>query len=358
MKNDRRTFLKTAALAGAAATSGLGGLATPAAARTGAAAARAGTQELPKGMTFATLRRGSEYGLGIRTERGVLDVARPNGVERRRADDHQRGARGRGRHGGARPAHRQGAGGGQALLLPENAADFGPCVTDPEKIICIGLNYRKHAAETGNPVPPAADPLQQVQHRRSTATAARSPSRRSRPRSSTTRPSSSSSSGATRATSARPTRRLRLRLLHRQRLHGARPAEPHEPVDDRQVPRRLGADRPLARHRRPGRRRQPEDRVPGQRRGAAVLEHRGHGVRLQEARQLHLETHDAEARRHHLHRHAGGRDLGICRRTSRSGSKPATRSRPRSRSWASCTPTPPSRLSVCGERPTRAKRAG
>ena len=46
MKNDRRTFLKTAALAGAAATSGLSGLTTPAAARTGAA--RAGTQQLPK----------------------------------------------------------------------------------------------------------------------------------------------------------------------------------------------------------------------------------------------------------------------------------------------------------------------
>ena len=74
MKNDRRTFLKTAALVGAAATSGLSGLPTPAAARTGGA--RAGTQELPKGMTFATLRQGSEYGLGIRTERGVLDVVK------------------------------------------------------------------------------------------------------------------------------------------------------------------------------------------------------------------------------------------------------------------------------------------
>src|SRR5439155_20694811 len=30
---------------------------------------------------------------------------------------------------------------------------FGPCVTNPEKIVCIGLNYRRHAAETGNPVP-------------------------------------------------------------------------------------------------------------------------------------------------------------------------------------------------------------
>jgi 2-keto-4-pentenoate hydratase/2-oxohepta-3-ene-1,7-dioic acid hydratase in catechol pathway len=36
---------------------------------------------------------------------------------------------------------------------PPDKAAFGPCVTSPEKIICIGLNYRKHAAETGNPVP-------------------------------------------------------------------------------------------------------------------------------------------------------------------------------------------------------------
>ncbi len=43
---------------------------------------------------------------------------------------------------------------GDRFFVPENAAEFGPGVTDPEKIICIGLNYRKHAAETGNPVPP------------------------------------------------------------------------------------------------------------------------------------------------------------------------------------------------------------
>ena len=30
---------------------------------------------------------------------------------------------------------------------------MGPCVTNPEKIVCVALNYRKHAAETGNPVP-------------------------------------------------------------------------------------------------------------------------------------------------------------------------------------------------------------
>lgn len=30
---------------------------------------------------------------------------------------------------------------------------WGPCVTNPQKIICIGLNYRKHAEETNAPIP-------------------------------------------------------------------------------------------------------------------------------------------------------------------------------------------------------------
>lgn len=30
---------------------------------------------------------------------------------------------------------------------------FGPAIPNPEKIICIGLNYRRHADETGSPYP-------------------------------------------------------------------------------------------------------------------------------------------------------------------------------------------------------------
>lgn len=30
---------------------------------------------------------------------------------------------------------------------------FGPCVTHPNKIICVGLNYRRHAEETNAPIP-------------------------------------------------------------------------------------------------------------------------------------------------------------------------------------------------------------
>ena len=38
-------------------------------------------------------------------------------------------------------------------ILDEQDLQPGPCVGSPEKIICIGLNYRRHARETGIAVP-------------------------------------------------------------------------------------------------------------------------------------------------------------------------------------------------------------
>ena len=38
-------------------------------------------------------------------------------------------------------------------LLDETSLQFGPCVPNPGKIICVGLNYRRHAAESGATVP-------------------------------------------------------------------------------------------------------------------------------------------------------------------------------------------------------------
>lgn len=38
-------------------------------------------------------------------------------------------------------------------LLNESALKFAPAVPHPEKIICVGLNYRRHAAETGSKLP-------------------------------------------------------------------------------------------------------------------------------------------------------------------------------------------------------------
>lgn len=39
------------------------------------------------------------------------------------------------------------------LLIAENGLIIGPCIPRPPKIICIGLNYRKHALESGMAIP-------------------------------------------------------------------------------------------------------------------------------------------------------------------------------------------------------------
>ena len=38
-------------------------------------------------------------------------------------------------------------------MLSEAGLEYGPCVLNPQKIICIGLNYRRHAQETNAQVP-------------------------------------------------------------------------------------------------------------------------------------------------------------------------------------------------------------
>ncbi|THF77306.1 fumarylacetoacetate hydrolase family protein [Cohnella fermenti] len=40
-----------------------------------------------------------------------------------------------------------------ASLLREEELELAPCVPKPGKIICVGLNYRKHAEETNAPIP-------------------------------------------------------------------------------------------------------------------------------------------------------------------------------------------------------------
>ncbi|WP_042165680.1 fumarylacetoacetate hydrolase family protein [Paenibacillus gorillae] len=43
--------------------------------------------------------------------------------------------------------------GDRTLLKEEAGLILGPCVPNPGKIICIGLNYRRHAEETNMPIP-------------------------------------------------------------------------------------------------------------------------------------------------------------------------------------------------------------
>ena len=46
-----------------------------------------------------------------------------------------------------------GGGGGKTSDFPIGDITMLPPITNPGKIFCVGLNYRKHAEETGNPIP-------------------------------------------------------------------------------------------------------------------------------------------------------------------------------------------------------------
>jgi 2-keto-4-pentenoate hydratase/2-oxohepta-3-ene-1,7-dioic acid hydratase in catechol pathway len=147
MKGNRRHFLQAGA-AGAtltvAACAGPGGSVAQGPER------RLGTGPMPKGMTFVTLAQGSGYSLGIKGERGILDVRRASEQLRITAPVTIDEAI---RHGDAGLSDLARAATDRALWLDEAAVRFGPSVTNPQKIVCVGLNYAKHARETNNPIP-------------------------------------------------------------------------------------------------------------------------------------------------------------------------------------------------------------
>jgi acylpyruvate hydrolase len=51
------------------------------------------------------------------------------------------------------PDWRERAASGDGRRHPVDGADFAPLIPRPEKVICVGLNYRDHIAETGNETP-------------------------------------------------------------------------------------------------------------------------------------------------------------------------------------------------------------
>ena len=113
-------------------------------------------------MILLTFVDGGRLRLGVKTEAGVVDVAAaqaalgapaggaaPETIEgvlaggeaaRTALDDLVR------RAGEAGP-------GGAAWLRGEDDLRFGPCLPRPGKIVCVGLNYRRHAEESGAAIP-------------------------------------------------------------------------------------------------------------------------------------------------------------------------------------------------------------
>jgi 2-keto-4-pentenoate hydratase/2-oxohepta-3-ene-1,7-dioic acid hydratase in catechol pathway len=111
-------------------------------------------------MILVTIREGAEPRLGVRTPRGVIDVAAAQ--EALGGEGHVPGSIEELIAGGdtARAALDElvtrataDDAGGASWLKDESTLTLGPSVPHPGKIICVGLNYRKHAEETGAAIP-------------------------------------------------------------------------------------------------------------------------------------------------------------------------------------------------------------
>ncbi|HZA14285.1 MAG TPA: fumarylacetoacetate hydrolase family protein [Myxococcaceae bacterium] len=155
MAPTRRTFIKLAGAAGIAAATGVP--AKTVAAHAGSLGASS-PRDLPRGMTFCTLRRDDgEYVLGVRTRRGVLDVQLASRLLGMRApktiDDLIQGGDWRAVEAVVQQALTSSR--AARAFVDEATARFGPAVTNPEKIICVGFNYKAHADESGVPYPPS-----------------------------------------------------------------------------------------------------------------------------------------------------------------------------------------------------------
>jgi 2-keto-4-pentenoate hydratase/2-oxohepta-3-ene-1,7-dioic acid hydratase in catechol pathway len=108
------------------------------------------------GMTYTTLRDGNLDHLGVRTPNGIVDVAqagRALGITTlpKTIEDV---IYGRGNVGALKQVV---SGAPKSAVRSESSVQYGPLVSSPEKILCVGLNYRAHVAETNAKAQPYPD---------------------------------------------------------------------------------------------------------------------------------------------------------------------------------------------------------
>jgi 2-keto-4-pentenoate hydratase/2-oxohepta-3-ene-1,7-dioic acid hydratase in catechol pathway len=108
-----------------------------------------------RGLTLLTVRREGELRLAIKTAKGILDVPHAARLLNRRApatmDDllqHEDGPSVNALLDAAESSVEA-----KPAWLSENDIEYGPLVSQPDKIVCVGLNYRHHAQEIGAPLP-------------------------------------------------------------------------------------------------------------------------------------------------------------------------------------------------------------
>jgi hypothetical protein len=176
MHMNRRGFLRNAGAMGTLAAAGAAaGCGSPASTTT--APARTLGKGLARNLTLLTFRDQGTDRLGAKTDKGILDVAQAASLLKMHApasmDDLLQQEDGPSVQAVVEAAMRGSE--AQAAFRPEEGIEYGPLVSRPDKIVCVGLNYRKHAEEIGSPVPDyrccsaSSTPAQSAQGRRQAA---------------------------------------------------------------------------------------------------------------------------------------------------------------------------------------------
>lgn len=152
MDTTRRTLLRSAGVAAAGSMlfqSAARGAGSPAQSGQGKASASLRAQ------AYCTLQTPQGSGLGVRRDNAILDVTKAGKALRvavpTSTDEVIEGRNA----GGLEKVLAAPASAIRTALVPLAEARFGPCITRPQKIIMLGFNYRRHAQETGTPIPKA-----------------------------------------------------------------------------------------------------------------------------------------------------------------------------------------------------------
>ncbi|KIL41481.1 5-carboxymethyl-2-hydroxymuconate isomerase [Gordoniibacillus kamchatkensis] len=104
-------------------------------------------------MKLLTYIENDTYRLGVKTEQGVVDAESALNGEAGPRTVHDVIEGGAAVVRTLQQAVDRALASGGAALKDDAQLRLGPCVTHPNKIICVGLNYRKHAEETNAPIP-------------------------------------------------------------------------------------------------------------------------------------------------------------------------------------------------------------
>ena len=150
MATNRRTFLKGAGVVGAMAAAG------------GLTMGNAQNEPTTKGargmatnLTVLHIFRNNQRRLGVKTEKGILDVGAAAAILKMHApatvDDLLQNEDGPSLNALVDAAAKSNK--VAKAYAPESSMAYGPIVTRPEKIVCIGHNYKHHVEEVKAPWP-------------------------------------------------------------------------------------------------------------------------------------------------------------------------------------------------------------